>query len=127
MKYEDRRKNFERWNAELEALHNSNPLNRLLGPERETLVPAIDFFSSNRIEIGIVEDPATGGAAAAFAGALARFEPLGEGWSTLPILQGVEMGRPSLIGLEVNIENGALAGARIAGKAVKISEGVLFL
>lgn len=53
MKYEDRRKNFERWNAELEALHNSNPLNRLLGPERETLVPAIDFFSSNRIEIGI--------------------------------------------------------------------------
>ena len=77
-------------------------------------------------EIGIVEDPATGGAAAAFAGVLARFEPLGEGWTTLPILQGVEMGRPSLIGLEVNMENGALAGARIAGKAVKISEGVLY-
>lgn len=77
-------------------------------------------------EIGIVEDPATGGAAAAFAGVLARFEPLADGWTTLPILQGVEMGRPSLIGLEVNIENGALAGARIAGKAVKISEGVLY-
>lgn len=78
-------------------------------------------------EIGIVEDPATGGAAAAFAGVLARFEPLGEGWTTLPILQGVEMGRPSLIGLEVNIEKGVLAGARIAGKAVKISEGLLFV
>jgi trans-2,3-dihydro-3-hydroxyanthranilate isomerase len=77
-------------------------------------------------EIGIVEDPATGGAAAAFAGALARFEDLPDGWHTLPIMQGVEMGRPSLIGLEVHIEAGALAGARIAGKAVKVSEGVLY-
>lgn len=78
-------------------------------------------------QIGIVEDPATGAAAAAFAGALARFEDLPEGWHTLPILQGVEMGRPSLIGLDVHIENGALAGARIAGKAVKVSEGVLYV
>lgn len=78
-------------------------------------------------EIGITEDPATGGAAAAFAGVLARFEGLPDGWHTLPILQGVEMGRPSLIGLEVQIENTALAGARIAGKAVKVSEGVLYL
>ena len=76
-------------------------------------------------EIGIVEDPATGSAVAAFAGALARFEDLPEGWHTLPVLQGVEMGRPSLIGLEVRIEAGKLAGARIAGNAVKISEGHL--
>ena len=78
-------------------------------------------------EIGIVEDPATGGAAAAFAGVLARFEGLASGWHTLPILQGAEMGRPSVIGLEVHIEDGKLAGARIAGKAVKISEGVLYV
>lgn len=78
-------------------------------------------------EIGIVEDPATGSAAAAFAGQLARFEDLPEGWNTLPILQGVEMGRPSLIGLEVEIRAGALAAARIAGKAVKVSEGVLYV
>jgi trans-2,3-dihydro-3-hydroxyanthranilate isomerase len=76
-------------------------------------------------EIGIVEDPATGSAAAAFAGVLARFEDLPDGWHTLPILQGVEMGRPSLIGLEIEIANAALAGARIAGKAVKVSEGDL--
>jgi trans-2,3-dihydro-3-hydroxyanthranilate isomerase len=55
----------------------------------------------------------------------ARFEDLPEGWTTLPILQGVEMGRPSLIGLEVQITDAKLAAARIAGKAVKISEGVL--
>mgnify|MGYP000927421799 CR=1 FL=1 len=76
-------------------------------------------------EIGIVADPATGSAPAAFAGVLARFEALQDGWHTLPILQGVEMGRPSLIGLEVNIDAGVLAGARIAGKAVKVSEGTL--
>jgi len=76
-------------------------------------------------EIGIVEDPATGSAAAAFAGVLARFEDLLDGWHTLPILQGVEMGRPSLIGLEIEIEGGALKAARIAGRAVKVSEGVI--
>lgn len=77
-------------------------------------------------EIGIVEDPATGSAAAAFAGVIARFEDLPDGWHTLPILQGVEMGRPSLIGLEVQIEQRALINARITGKAVKISEGEIF-
>ena len=78
-------------------------------------------------EIGIVEDPATGGAAAALAGVLARFEDLPDGWHSVPILQGAEMGRPSLIGLDVHIEKGALAGARIAGQAVKVGEGVLYL
>jgi trans-2,3-dihydro-3-hydroxyanthranilate isomerase len=72
---------------------------------------------------GIPEDPATGSAAAAFAGVLARFENLGDGWHTLPILQGVEMGRPSLIGLEVEIAKGKQTAARIAGEAVKVSEG----
>ena len=76
-------------------------------------------------EIGIVEDPATGSAVAAFAGVLARFEDLAEGWHTLPVLQGVEMGRPSLIGLELEISGGKLSGTRIAGKAVKVSEGAL--
>lgn len=78
-------------------------------------------------ELGIIEDPATGGAAAAFAGVLARFEDLPDGWHTLPILQGVEMGRPSLIGLEVHIEADKLVGARIAGKAVKVMEGTLYV
>ncbi|WP_395646533.1 PhzF family phenazine biosynthesis protein [Terricaulis sp.] len=78
-------------------------------------------------EIGIVEDAATGSAAAAFAGVLARFEVLGDGWHTLPVLQGVEMGRPSLIGLEIEIKARALTATRIAGQAVKVSEGVLFL
>ncbi|MEJ0058773.1 MAG: PhzF family phenazine biosynthesis protein [Terricaulis sp.] len=76
-------------------------------------------------EIGIVEDPATGSAAAAFAGVAARFENLGNGWTQLPILQGVEMGRPSLIGLELELDSGALKAVRISGNAVKVSEGAI--
>ncbi|MGE0046770.1 MAG: PhzF family phenazine biosynthesis protein [Hyphomonadaceae bacterium] len=74
---------------------------------------------------GIPEDPATGSAAAAIAGALARFEGLMDGWHTLPILQGVEMGRPSLIGLEIELAQGLLNGVRIGGKAVQVSEGTI--
>jgi len=74
---------------------------------------------------GIAEDPATGSAAASIAGAFARFESLAGGWHTLPILQGVEMGRPSLIGLEIELAAGALTAVRIGGKAIKVSEGTI--
>ncbi len=47
--------------------------------------------------IGITEDPATGSAAAAFAGLLGRFGGYGDGEHRVAIEQGYEMGRPSLI------------------------------
>jgi trans-2,3-dihydro-3-hydroxyanthranilate isomerase len=75
---------------------------------------------------GIGEDPATGGAVAAFAGALMQFEPLGDGVHDLPIEQGYEMGRPSLIGLQMTIEGGALRSAEIGGDAVVVMRGELF-
>jgi trans-2,3-dihydro-3-hydroxyanthranilate isomerase len=37
------------------------------------------------------------------------------------------MGRPSRIRLEIDVENGSMAGARIGGHAVKAAEGVLFV
>ena len=46
---------------------------------------------------GIPEDPATGSAVAAFAGALPGFDRLGEGDHTILIHQGFAMGRPSVI------------------------------
>lgn len=75
----------------------------------------------------LAEDPATGSAAAAFAGALMQFEPLGDGKHDVPIRQGVEMGRPSEIALQLVIEKGALAAAEIGGGAVVISRGELML
>jgi trans-2,3-dihydro-3-hydroxyanthranilate isomerase len=74
---------------------------------------------------GIVEDPATGSAAAAFAGAVRRFDQPVDGPSEIWIEQGIEMGRPSRIRLALDIESGALSGARIGGHAVRIAAGKL--
>lgn len=75
--------------------------------------------------LGVPEDPATGSAAAAFAGVMMQFEPLGEGTHEVAIRQGVAMGRPSEIGLQIVIASGALRSVEIAGAAVVMSEGTL--
>jgi trans-2,3-dihydro-3-hydroxyanthranilate isomerase len=76
---------------------------------------------------GIVEDPATGGAAAAFAGVLMQFERPGDGEHMFVIEQGVEMGRPSFISLGLVVEQGALQSATIGGSAVIVAQGVIDL
>jgi trans-2,3-dihydro-3-hydroxyanthranilate isomerase len=76
---------------------------------------------------GIPEDPATGAAVAAFAGALMQFEPLGDGEHSFVIEQGYEMGRPSDIELQLVIRDGTLASVEIGGAAVIVSEGRLHL
>ncbi|SCY70270.1 PhzF family phenazine biosynthesis protein [Microvirga guangxiensis] len=73
--------------------------------------------------MGILEDPATGSAAATFAGALMQCEPLGDGEHNIIIEQGVEMGRPSEIALQMTIKNGALVSAEIGGFAVMVMRG----
>lgn len=75
--------------------------------------------------MGIAEDPATGAAAAAFAGVLHRYGQLSDGSHSYRIEQGVEMGRPSLIDLEIDVAGGALHAARIGGSAVVVAEGTL--
>ncbi|TPI52412.1 MULTISPECIES: PhzF family phenazine biosynthesis protein [unclassified Mesorhizobium] len=73
------------------------------------------------------EDPATGSAAAAFAGAVMHFDAPTDGVSQLWIEQGLEMGRPSRIRLELSVQGGKLVSARIGGNAVKVAEGKLFV
>jgi PhzF family phenazine biosynthesis protein len=68
---------------------------------------------------GVVEDPATGAAAAAF-GAYLRDSGAIDGTGSFDIEQGVEMGRPGL--LNVAIEAGD-ARVRVTGTAVEIPEG----
>lgn len=77
--------------------------------------------------LGIVEDPATGAAVAAFAAAVFRFDQPTEGRHVLPIEQGYEMGRPSEIRLELEVERGELDTIRIGGHAVVLAEGTLNL
>jgi trans-2,3-dihydro-3-hydroxyanthranilate isomerase len=75
--------------------------------------------------LGIGEDPATGGAAAAFARAFIDFEHPKDGTHRIVIEQGYAMGRPSQITLEMDVKGGALTNARIGGSAVIVSEGTL--
>lgn len=75
--------------------------------------------------MGIAEDPATGSAAAAFAGVAMEFEQPGDGEHMLVIEQGVEMGRPSRIILGMDVHGGVLTGVTIGGAAVIVARGEL--
>ncbi|HEU4364825.1 MAG TPA: PhzF family phenazine biosynthesis protein [Candidatus Krumholzibacteria bacterium] len=74
---------------------------------------------------GMEEDPATGSAASALAGYLARHEGLNDGVARWRVEQGFEMGRPSFLDVEAEAKNGSLAGVRVGGQSVVISEGHL--
>ena len=74
---------------------------------------------------GIREDPATGSAVAAFAGAVRAFETPDDGETMLTIHQGVAMGRPSLISLGIEMRGGEIVSATIGGETVIVSEGAL--
>ena len=74
---------------------------------------------------GIAEDPATGSAAAAFAGYLAAHGDYRDGEHMVRIEQGYEMGRPSLMELTLKMSGGKLTGASIGGGAVVVMEGAI--
>ncbi len=78
-------------------------------------------------EMGIAEDPATGGAAVALAGALAMEHASPDGQLAWLIEQGVEMGRPSLLYTEADKRDGKVTAVRVGGNAVRVSEGSLVL
>jgi trans-2,3-dihydro-3-hydroxyanthranilate isomerase len=73
--------------------------------------------------LGIREDPATGAAAAAFAGVVMEIAHPGDGAHRFVIEQGYEMGRPSQIELGMTVEGGVLTRATIGGGAVIVSDG----
>jgi len=75
--------------------------------------------------MGVPEDPATGAAAAAFTGVVARFDEPRDGVHSSFVEQGYEMQRPSEIYLEMDISAGQLKKIRIGGHAVMVSEGRL--
>ena len=76
---------------------------------------------------GVPEDPATGSAAAALAGYLARQRPEAAGTFRWTLEQGFEMGRPSLLYLEAEKRDGQIVATRVGGRAVVIGEGTILL
>ncbi len=74
-------------------------------------------------EHGMPEDPATGSASAIFAAQLLAAGELAEGTQALRLAQGVEMGRPSEIGLSIDVKDGAVQAIRVLGSAVPVMSG----
>lgn len=71
----------------------------------------------------VLEDPATGSASAILASQLLNAGALIEGQNDFSLFQGYDMGRPSNIGLEIDVTDGKLDAVRVAGSAVYISSG----
>jgi trans-2,3-dihydro-3-hydroxyanthranilate isomerase len=93
---------------------------------RETIDPGHHFHARMFAPaLGVREDPATGSAAAAFAGMLARDAGLLDGVHRFAIEQGYEMGRPSVMQLELTMRAGALHAASVGGEAVRVTHGTI--
>src|ERR1700733_1161030 len=76
---------------------------------------------------GIVEDPATGSAAAATISLLAGLRPERDGEMSWRIEQGAEMGRPSLLKGRTEKRDGTVTAVHISGFAVQVMSGVIDL
>ena len=76
---------------------------------------------------GIAEDPATGSAAAALGGYLGARAPESDGTLRWVVEQGFEMGRPSLLHIEIEKAGGRITAVRVGGTSVLVSEGTLQL
>ncbi len=72
---------------------------------------------------GVMEDPATGSAAVALTGLLALGRA--DGTHAWTIRQGVEMGRPSELVVEADVEEGRVVTARVGGSARKTITGAI--
>ena len=91
-------------------------------PEERGIDLAARMFSPG---MGIGEDPATGAAAAALIGLIARYSDNGQ--HEFKLRQGYEMGRPSIIELQVRKADDQLTHGGIGGHAVILGEGTLSL
>jgi trans-2,3-dihydro-3-hydroxyanthranilate isomerase len=85
------------------------------------LGPRGKAFARGMLPWGMYEDPATGSACGSLAAYLVHHGQLKPG-EQLHVLQGVEMGRPSDIHVEVLAEKGKLT-PKVSGSAVRMFEG----
>jgi trans-2,3-dihydro-3-hydroxyanthranilate isomerase len=76
---------------------------------------------------GIPEDPATGSATVQLAAQLLHAERLKDGRHTWIMEQGYEMGRPSDLRLEADVNSGKLTAVRVGGSVVHVMSGEIDL
>jgi trans-2,3-dihydro-3-hydroxyanthranilate isomerase len=74
--------------------------------------------------VGVAEDPATGSAALALAVfAVDRGLLPGDGGAAFTIHQGVEMGRPSVLEVEVSTSAGGVSATSVRGRVIEVAAG----
>jgi trans-2,3-dihydro-3-hydroxyanthranilate isomerase len=79
-------------------------------------------------ELGVTEDPATGGASGPLGCYLVRHKVVQPDKADAMIsLQGVKMGRPSHIHIAIGLEQGEISSVRVGGEAVLAGEGTLYV
>jgi trans-2,3-dihydro-3-hydroxyanthranilate isomerase len=107
---------------------NMTELARLLGKQAAlaycfAIGPNHSVWARGMMPWELYEDAATGSAAGSLGAYLVKHGRVGAG-HTLNITQGVEMGRPSHIEVEVT-QSGKKLTPRVSGAAVKVFEGVI--
>ena len=110
--------NFAYWSA---AFSKDNPVGVYVycrGGETEGAGFHARMFAP---DFGIMEDAATGGAAVGFSRLIETFEIDTQHKYETTISQGFEMGRPSLLKLELEFQNKNLKLVRLGGQAVLVA------
>jgi len=92
------------------------------GPAGETVLSARMFSPFD----GIIEDPATGSAAAAATALLAQLAG-GTAQRSWRVHQGVDMGRPSLLLARTASRDGAVIATHVGGRCVRVLDGTFML
>ena len=114
----------DRWDAILKASWAPEVFVFSRDPEREGSHIRARMFAPG---MGIGEDAATGSAAAALGGYLAARDPAKDGTLRWVVEQGFEMGRPSMLEVEVDKKGGAITAVRVGGQSVLVSRGEFFV
>jgi trans-2,3-dihydro-3-hydroxyanthranilate isomerase len=74
-------------------------------------------------DVGVTEDAATGSAALALGAAWPVLRPVEDGVARIDVVQGVEMGRPSLLQVAVDVADGRARRTTVTGSTVHVAQG----
>jgi trans-2,3-dihydro-3-hydroxyanthranilate isomerase len=111
---------LELWEETLRDYWTDDVFVFALDPEREDADVRARMFAPG---YGVPEDPATGSACVALGGYLAVRHPRHDGTLRWVVEQGFEMGRPSILEVEVDKRAGEIAAVRVGGSTVLVTEG----
>jgi trans-2,3-dihydro-3-hydroxyanthranilate isomerase len=112
---------MDQWDSALKSYWAPDVMVFARDAEREGVIRARVFVPGQ----GIIEDPATGSAAAALGGYLAARDSAPSGNFSYIVEQGFEIKRPSIIELEVDKKDGEVTAVRVGGSAVMVSEAMM--